>query len=365
MPLGLAIAFSSILRRTLYPLCVSIEMVPKIAFAPLFVSWLGFGLLPKVIIVILVCFFPIVLNSILAFGSLSEELTRFCRMTGAGWFKTFIKVRLPAAMPQCFVGFKYAAINATVGATIIFLIAKTSLGEPMAARAGPWLGKLRAGFQENALNYLLFLRLVPLFPFWLVNLAPGLLGVRLPTYLLGTFVGIIPGTFAFAFAGVGLDSVIEAQRAAYQACLAKPPADGTGAWSFTPAAPLGHDSYYFSATAIDVAGNTSAPSPQQLVHLDQLGPRAAPALDLAAASDTGVSDTDNITADTTPTFTGTSERRSTVTVTSSIDGVLGTTTAGHVPNTWSFTPAGALTEGTHTITVMATDEAWREMLQGM
>jgi NitT/TauT family transport system permease protein len=82
VPLGLAIAFSSFLRKTLYPLCVSIEMVPKIAFAPLFVSWLGFGLLPKVIIVILV------------------------------W------VRLPAAMPQCFVGFKYAAINATVGATI-------------------------------------------------------------------------------------------------------------------------------------------------------------------------------------------------------------------------------------------------------
>ena len=118
VPLGLAIAFSSFLRRTLYPLCVSIEMVPKIAFAPLFVSWLGFGLLPKVIIVFLVCFFPIVLNAILAFGSLNEELTRFCRMTGAGWFKTFIKVRLPAAMPQCFVGFKYAAINATVGATI-------------------------------------------------------------------------------------------------------------------------------------------------------------------------------------------------------------------------------------------------------
>lgn len=118
VPLGLAIAFSPILRRTVYPLCVSIEMVPKIAFAPLFVSWLGFGLLPKVIIVILVCFFPIVLNAILAFGSLNEELTRFCRMTGAGWFKTFVKVRLPAAMPQCFVGFKYAAINATVGATI-------------------------------------------------------------------------------------------------------------------------------------------------------------------------------------------------------------------------------------------------------
>ena len=118
VPLGLAIAFSSFLRQTIYPFFVSLEMTPKIAFAPLFISWLGFGLLPKVIIVFLVCFFPIVLNAILAFGSLSEELERFVRATGANAWRTFFKVRLPAAMPQCFVGFKYAAINATVGATI-------------------------------------------------------------------------------------------------------------------------------------------------------------------------------------------------------------------------------------------------------
>ena len=118
LPLGMAIAFSSVLRRTIYPFVVCLEMTPKIAFAPLFISWLGFGLLPKVIIVFLVCFFPIVLNAILAFNSLSEELTRFCRSTGAGVWRTFLKVRLPAAMPQCFVGFKYAAINATVGAAI-------------------------------------------------------------------------------------------------------------------------------------------------------------------------------------------------------------------------------------------------------
>ena len=118
VPIGLAIAFSPVLRRTLYPLCVSVEMTPKIAFAPLFISWLGFGLLPKVIIVFLVCFFPIVLNAILAFGSLSEELTRFSLSTGAGSLRAFLKIRLPAALPQVFVGFKYAAINATVGATI-------------------------------------------------------------------------------------------------------------------------------------------------------------------------------------------------------------------------------------------------------
>ena len=118
LPLGLAIAFSSILKRTIYPFIICIEMVPKIAFAPLFISWLGFGLLPKVIIVFLVCFFPIVLNAILAFNSLSEELRLFSRSTGAGVWRTFINVRLPAALPQCFVGFKYAAINATVGAAI-------------------------------------------------------------------------------------------------------------------------------------------------------------------------------------------------------------------------------------------------------
>jgi NitT/TauT family transport system permease protein len=118
VPLGLLIAFSWFLRRTIYPFFVSLEMVPKIAFAPLFISWLGFGLLPKVIIVFLVCFFPIVLNAILAFGSLSEELTRFCQSTGATTLRAFLKVRLPAALPQCFVGFKYAAINATVGAAI-------------------------------------------------------------------------------------------------------------------------------------------------------------------------------------------------------------------------------------------------------
>ena len=119
VPLGLAIAFSSVLRRTIYPFFVSLEMVPKIAFAPLFISWLGFGLLPKVIIVFLVCFFPIVLNAILAFGSLqrgADALLPLDRRRPRS--RAFLKVRLPAAMPQCFVGFKYAAINATVGATI-------------------------------------------------------------------------------------------------------------------------------------------------------------------------------------------------------------------------------------------------------
>jgi uncharacterized membrane protein YdjX (TVP38/TMEM64 family) len=117
-------------------------------------------------------------------------------------------------------------IAATLGASVVFLIARSALSDVLAPRAAPWLARFRQGFHKNAFSYLLFLRLVPIFPFWLVNLAPGLLGVRFATYALTTFLGIIPGTFAFALAGNGLDSVIEAQEAAHQSCLAKMGAEG-------------------------------------------------------------------------------------------------------------------------------------------
>lgn len=124
-----------------------------------------------------------------------------------------------------FLGGLMAVFSATVGATIIFLAARSSLGEALGEKAGPWLQKLRDGFKENALSYLLFLRLVPLFPFWLVNLAPAVLGVPLGTYMLGTFIGIIPGTFAIASAGAGLDSVVAAAAHQHAVCVAAKGAD--------------------------------------------------------------------------------------------------------------------------------------------
>jgi uncharacterized membrane protein YdjX (TVP38/TMEM64 family) len=114
-----------------------------------------------------------------------------------------------------------AIIAATIGAIFVFLVARSTLGEALAGKAAPWLERLRKGFQEDAFSYLLFLRLVPAFPFWLVNLAPALLGVSLSTYALATLIGIIPGTFAYSIAGRGLDSLVEAQQAAHQSCLAK------------------------------------------------------------------------------------------------------------------------------------------------
>jgi NitT/TauT family transport system permease protein len=118
VPLAMLTGFSRILRQTFYPFAVALEMVPKIAFAPLFVVWFGFGFMPKMIIVFLVCFFPILLNGILGFTSLSQEMGHFSRSTGADGLTMFWKIRVPAAMPELFVGIKGAAVNATVGATI-------------------------------------------------------------------------------------------------------------------------------------------------------------------------------------------------------------------------------------------------------
>jgi uncharacterized membrane protein YdjX (TVP38/TMEM64 family) len=113
-----------------------------------------------------------------------------------------------------------ALIGASVGSVLIFLIARSAVGEHLVRRAGALAQKLAQGFRADAFSYLLFLRLVPLFPFWLVNLVPALVGVRLATYTAATVIGIIPATYAFAFVGAGLDSVVTAQKAAYQSCLA-------------------------------------------------------------------------------------------------------------------------------------------------
>jgi len=102
----------------------------------------------------------------------------------------------------------YTVFGATVGATIIFLAAKTALGDVLYQKAGPGIRRMEDGFRENALSYLLVLRLIPLFPFWLVNLVPAFLGVRLSTYVIGTFFGIIPGTFVYCLAGAGLGDVL-------------------------------------------------------------------------------------------------------------------------------------------------------------
>ncbi len=103
----------------------------------------------------------------------------------------------------------YVVVAATIGATALFLAARLSLGEMLRQRAGPAVRKMEAGFHKNEMSYMLVMRLVPLFPFWLVNLAPAFLDVRLRTFVIGTFFGIIPGTAVYAYVGSGLGSIFE------------------------------------------------------------------------------------------------------------------------------------------------------------
>jgi uncharacterized membrane protein YdjX (TVP38/TMEM64 family) len=118
------------------------------------------------------------------------------------------------------LGGTVASMAATLGATSIFLIARTSLGQPFLRRAGSRIQVFAAGFQKQAFSYLLFLRLMPVMPFWLTNLAAAFFGVRLKTFVLATQIGMIPTSFAFAFAGSGLDDVIVAQEKIRAQCLA-------------------------------------------------------------------------------------------------------------------------------------------------
>lgn len=177
----------------------------------------------------LVVFFALGLHRYLSFGALAEN---------RDFLKGFVDAH-PIAAPLAFMaiyalavafsipgaviltiaggflfgtwlGGLFVVIGATIGSVGVFLAARTAFGEGLRRRAGPWIGRLEAGFRENALSYLLVLRLVPLFPFWLVNLVPAFLGVPLTTYALGTFVGIIPGCFVYASVGNGLGAVFDA-----------------------------------------------------------------------------------------------------------------------------------------------------------
>lgn len=103
-----------------------------------------------------------------------------------------------------------AWMGATVGATLIFLAARTAFGDLLRARAGSWLEKLASGFRDNAFSYLLVLRLTPVAPFFIINVAPAFFDVKLRDYVLATLIGIIPGAFVYASVGAGLKAALAA-----------------------------------------------------------------------------------------------------------------------------------------------------------
>lgn len=118
VPVGIALAYSWVFDRMFSPILFGFNAVPKVAVAPLLIIWMGFGQLPKIVMVVLVSFFPIVLSTAAGLKSTGEELRELVRSLGATPWQAFRKVRLPSAMPHIFVGLKVAISLAVIGAVI-------------------------------------------------------------------------------------------------------------------------------------------------------------------------------------------------------------------------------------------------------
>jgi NitT/TauT family transport system permease protein len=118
IPLAVAVVYSPVLRNTIYPILLAFQSVPKVAIAPLLTLWIGFGMLPKIAVVFLVCFFPIVVATATGLSAVPEPLMELIRSLSASTLQTFVKIRFPTAIPHIFVGLKIAITFAVIGAVI-------------------------------------------------------------------------------------------------------------------------------------------------------------------------------------------------------------------------------------------------------
>lgn len=118
LPLAILIVYSKIAERTIYPLIVASQTIPKVAIAPLMVFWFGFGAMPKVLVAFLIGFFPIVVSSVVGLGGTPIEMIYLVRSMGAGTLRTFAKIRFPYALPTIFAGLKISATLCVIGAIV-------------------------------------------------------------------------------------------------------------------------------------------------------------------------------------------------------------------------------------------------------
>jgi NitT/TauT family transport system permease protein len=118
IPLAVAVVYSPLLQNTIYPILLAMQSTPKVAIAPLLALWIGFGAAPKIIVVFLVCFFPIVVATASGLTAVPASLIDLIRSLSATSIQTFMKIRFPTAMPHIFVGLKIAITFAVIGAVI-------------------------------------------------------------------------------------------------------------------------------------------------------------------------------------------------------------------------------------------------------
>ncbi len=136
-------------------------------------------------------------------------------------YAAVVALSLPAALVMTltggllfgsWIGGLAAAVSCTVGATIIFLVCRVAAGDVIRQRAGPTAARIEAGVRENAFSYIVILRLLPVAPFWLINLALGLIDIPLLTFVAASFLGILPVSLIFASIGSGLNETFAHHR---------------------------------------------------------------------------------------------------------------------------------------------------------
>lgn len=129
VPLAVLITYSRVAERAIYPIIVASQTIPKVAIAPLLMAWFGYGLTPKIVIVVLLSFFPIVINSVVGLKASSAEMLYLAQSMGASGWQTFWKFRLPQALPYIFAGLKLATVLSVIGAVVAeFIGADQGLG---------------------------------------------------------------------------------------------------------------------------------------------------------------------------------------------------------------------------------------------
>ena len=221
------------------------------------IAKLGKRLLPFFLLAGLALYFLLGGHDFISFSQLAENYTSLKAFVakqlitallvfGAAYILT-VTLSLPIASlltiaGGALLGWTGAAVivcAATIGATIVFVAARTILNEFFATRTTDFIKKLESGFQRNAFSYLLAMRLIPAAPFWVVNIIPALLGMRLKCYVLATFIGIIPGTLIYVWVGKGFDSLLSRGQSPDLSVLSEPkiivPLFALGLLSLTPA----------------------------------------------------------------------------------------------------------------------------------
>jgi len=149
--LGVAIAWSPVTARALVPFLVFVNTLPKVAVAPLFLLWLGYGVVPNILIAALIGFFPVVINTAVGLTQVDEELLDLGRVFGAPTWRVFVTIRLPNALPYILSALKITATAAVVGAVVgefvasqaglgmVIVNAQTNLNTPVAFAALVWI----------------------------------------------------------------------------------------------------------------------------------------------------------------------------------------------------------------------------------